>query len=182
MQRHAAIRVEVGLVLASLFGFRANPQTVEEYQVKAAYLYNFAKFVEWPPQSFASSNAPIVICILGEDPFGGSVQELLRGKTAAGRAVVVRPVADLPGAKGCHMLFVGSGTWRYSRPALRSVSGDGLLTVGEAPGFTAGGGMINFKLDAGRVRFEINVEAARQAHLQISSKLLSLAEIVRTRE
>lgn len=157
-------------------------QEIEEYQMKAAYLYNFIKFVEWPPQSFANAASPVVICVFGEDPFGGALQEAVRGKMAADRTVVVRSVTDLPGSKSCHILFVSAASWKRSRPALGTPAGGGLLTVGESPGFTANGGIIRFKLDGARLRFEVNIEAAQQARLQISSKLLSLAEIVRTRE
>jgi hypothetical protein len=176
------IRFGVALLVLSSLLSTAVGQEIEEYQVKAAYLYNFAKFVEWPAQSFPSSASPIVICILGEDPFAGSLQEAVRGKTASGRTLVVRPAADLPAAKACQILFVGFAEWRRSRLTLGSLAGNGVLTVGESPNFSASGGIINFKLDAGRVRFQINVAAARQAPVQISSKLLSLADIVNTQE
>ena len=157
-------------------------QEIEEYQVKAAYLYNFAKFVDWPAAAFASPTTPLSICILGEDPFGGGLHEVVRGKTAGGRILAVRSLSDISGARGCHVLFISAVEWKANRPVLGRLAGSGVLTVGEAPGFTTGGGIVNFKLEGRRVRFEINVDAARQAQLQISSKLLSLAEIVRPSE
>ena len=177
-----AIRLGVGLLLASVLVDRAPGQEIAEYEVKAAYLYNFAKFVDWPPHSFANSGSPIVICVLGEDPFGGALREAVHGKTVAGRRLAVREITALLGARGCHILFIGSGEWRRSHPALSNLSGSGLLTVGETAGFTASGGIIGLKLEGGRIRFQINLEAARQAPIQISSKLLSLAEIVKTQE
>ena len=176
------IRLGVVLLLASSVPVRAGGQEIEEYQMKAAYLYNFLKFVEWPAPSFANSTSPIVICVLGENPFGGTLQEAVRGNTANERTVVARPVADLAGARSCHVLFIGAATWKRDRPLLGALAGSALLTVGESPGFAASGGIISFKLDGARLRFEINVEAARQARLRISSKLLSLADIVKTRE
>ena len=150
--------------------------------MKAAYLYNFLKFVEWPAQSFANPTSPISICVLGENPFGGTLQEAVRGNTASERPVVVRPLADLAGVRSCHVLFIGAATWKRDRPPLGTLAGNALLTVGESPGFAARGGIIGFKFDGARLRFEINVEAARKARLRISSKLLSLADIVKTSE
>lgn len=176
------IRLGAGLFAAASLHFIWAGQEVEEYQVKAAYLYNFAKFVDWPAQAFISPASPISICVLGEDPFGGTLQEVVRGKTAGGRVLMVRTASDMSSARGCHVLFISAVEWKTNRPALGHLAGGGVLTVGESPGFTTGGGIVGFKLEGRRVRFEINVEAARQAQLQISSKLLSLAEIVRPRE
>src|SRR5690348_13174827 len=101
MSVYSTTRLGVAVLLgASLLG-RASGQEIEEYQMKAAYLYNFVKFVEWPAQSFASAASPIAMCVLGEDPFAGALDEVVRGKTAGGRAVVVRPVAELEGAMSC---------------------------------------------------------------------------------
>jgi len=182
MSMRITARLTIAALLASLGAVCCGGQEIEEYQMKAAYLFNFIKFVEWPPQSFASPSSPIVLCVLGEDPFGSALQEAVRGKTAGDRTVVVRPVTDLAGAKRCHIVFVSAATWNHDRPALATLAGNPLLTVGESPGFATKGGIIRFKLDGARLRFEINVEAAQQARLQISSKLLSLAEIIRTRE
>ena len=176
------IRLSAGLLAAASLPILSAGPEIEEYQVKAAYLYNFAKFVDWPAPAFASASSPISLCILGEDPFGGALQEVVRGKTAGGRTLVVRTLSDLAGARGCHVVFVSAVEWKTNRPALGRLTGSGVLTVGEVAGFTSAGGIVSFKLEGRRVRFEINVDAARQAQLQISSKLLSLAEIVRTSE
>jgi hypothetical protein len=182
MQRIAAIQLGIGFLVGISFIGGAEPPEVGEYQVKAAYLFNFSKFVEWPPKSFSSASSPIVICILGEDPFAGSLEEAIRNKTVAGRGLIVRSMAGLADGKSCHMLFVGLTEWRHSHPAIANLTGSGVLTVGETTDFTTSGGMIAFKLDAGRVRFQINLAAIRRAPVQISSKLLSLAEIVGPRE
>ena len=162
------------LVAASLGDMHASAPA-DEYQVKAAMLYNFAMFVEWPAQAFRSTTDPIVVCVLGQNPFGTALEDVVRGKTIGGRAFAVRQIHDLGGASACHILFVGS---EYK--GLRASSADlkmiGVLTVGEGDGFRAVGGIINFKLEHGRVHFEINREAAEQARLHISSKLLSLAQ------
>lgn len=167
-------------VLGIIFTADAAGQ-VAEYQVKAAFLYNFARFVEWPATSFSSPSDPIVICVLGQNPFGDSLSDVIRGKDLAGRTFAVRQVAELSPKSHCHILFVPSAAVKLFRASGGGLKGGGILTVGDTQGFTEEGGVISFKLEGGRVRFEINVGAAEQAHLNISSKLLSLAQIVRSR-
>jgi hypothetical protein len=150
-----------------------------EYQVKAAFLYNFARFVEWPATSFSSPTAPIVICILGPNPFGQALDDAIHGKMLAGRPFAVRLISDLPPKYGCQILFVNSSDRKHFRSMVGSFKGGAILAVGDSPGFIDDGGIINFKLEGDKIRFEINVEAAEQAQLSISSKLLSLAQIVR---
>jgi YfiR/HmsC-like len=142
-------------------------QSASEYQVKAAFLYNFAKFVEWPAPSFKGLNDPINICVVGQNPFGSMLEDTVRGKTLEGRAFVVRNLPDVQQAGGCHILFVSSAERRHMRSILESIKTPGVLTVGETEGFAMNGGVINFKLDEGRVRFEINLEAAAAKGLQI---------------
>ncbi|MGA2879303.1 MAG: YfiR family protein [Bryobacteraceae bacterium] len=166
----------LGLSLAA----RAHGQGIEEYQVKAAFLYNFAKFVEWPAQAFKTSQDPIVVCVLGQNPFGNALEEVIRGKSIEGRAFALRQVADAEEASVCQILFISSSEGKHFRALYPNLKPAGVLTVGETQGFAANGGVINFKLDGGHVHFEINVGAAEQAQLQISSKLLSLAQIVKT--
>lgn len=186
----AVSRLIVFTVLAVLAGWtlaRANlrgqallAQTMDEYQVKAAFLYNFAKFVEWPPEEFRTPKDPILVCVLGHNPFGSSLEDAIRGKNIDGRGLALRQVATAEQAGACQILFVSSEDEKRFHAMGRSLKHAGLLTVGEMQGFTAEGGIINFKLDGDRVRFEINVDAAEQAQLHISSKLLSLAQIVKT--
>jgi hypothetical protein len=155
-------------------------QVIDEYQVKAAFLYNFAKFVEWPPEVFKTPRDPILICVLGHNPFGGVLEEAIRGKSIEGRAFAFRQVSGAEEASACQILFVSSSDDRRFHSLAGSLKPAGILTVGEAQGFASEGGVINFKLEDGRVRFEINVDAAEHEQLHISSKLLSLAQIVKT--
>jgi len=151
----------------------------DEYQVKAAFLYNFAKFVEWPPGTFASLNDPIGICIVGVNPFGSTLETMVQGKKIGDRAFAVRRIADTQQPRGCQILFIGSAEWKRVRLLLDALKGAAILTVGETDDFTVAGGMIAFQLEGPRVRFQINLEAAEHSHLKISSKLLGLAEIVK---
>ena len=169
----------LGFLAAALFCAAAGAQAPDEYQVKAAFLYNFAKFVEWPPEAFEHPDDPIAICIVGPDPFGVLLPDTVKGKEAAGRFFVVRHVAVLKESGGCQIVFVAASERRHFSAILSRVKKCGVLTVGEADGFTAAGGVINFKLVDGRVRFEINLAEAQQRELRISSKLLSLAEVGR---
>ena len=152
---------------------------INEYQVKAFFLYNFARYVEWPSQSFKAVNDPIVICILGQNPFGSALVEAVAGKMVEGRPFVVRQISDIQAGDNCHILFVNSSERKLFRSLAGRLKGSGVLSVGETQGFTTDGGIINFKLEDGKVRFEIDVDAAGREHLHISSKLLSLAQIAK---
>jgi hypothetical protein len=165
-------------MLGTVIAAGAQPQ-LDEYQVKAAFLYNFAKFVEWPPQAFKDAADPIAVCIAGETPIQAQLESAVAGKMAGNRSFAVRKVADAQHAGGCHILFIGLAERKRIPALLAGISKWGILTVGETPEFIAAGGAVNFKLEDGKVRFEINVEAAEQERLRISSKLLSLAEIVK---
>jgi YfiR/HmsC-like len=171
----------VAVVFAGmLLAFQSNAQAMDEYAVKAAFLYNFAKFVDWPPEVFKTPKDPIVVCVLGRNPFGSSLEDVIRGKSIEGRAFVFRQVADVDQANACQILFIAAAEGKHFRSLYGISKPTGILTVGESEGFATGGGIVNLKLDAGRVRFEINVDAAEHAQLHISSKLLSLAQIVKT--
>jgi hypothetical protein len=152
---------------------------MDEYRVKAAFLYNFAKFVEWPPETFQSPTDPLVICTLGYDPYRRALEETVRDKTIQGRTFSVRQVSDVEQANTCQIFFVSASESKRAAAMLPRLKTTGVLTVGEAEGFAASGGVINFKTENGRVRFEINVTAAERAKLRISSKLLSLVQIVK---
>ena len=166
------------LALSFVLVLAAGRGQVDEYRVKAAFLYNFAKFVDWPPRSFDSPTAPISICVLGENPFGRALEEAVAGKTLGGRGFLVRPVAEVQQASQCHILFVSSSERKRLQSVLAGLRASAVLTVGDTPGFAGKGGVVNFKLEDGAVHFEINVEAAKEKNLQISSKLLRLAHLV----
>jgi hypothetical protein len=156
-----------------------------EYLIKAGFIYNFANLVQWPAATFPQPDSPIVIAIVGQDHFGTTLDRALEGKKVNGRPFVIKrlrsitellkSVADL---KECQILFVSSSEMPHLAEAIQIVKGIPVLTIGETPGFAKDGGMINLILEDNRVRFEVNVQAAKEADLNISSRLLALARIV----
>jgi len=166
--------VVVLIAIANLAG-GAEP-VAEEYQVKGAFLLNFTKFVDWPPQVFQGPGDPIAICILGQNPFGPLLDRAARETVVAKRSVSVRQVSDGQQASQCQIVFVGASERKRSRAWLEALRGKSVLTVGEFEGFLANGGVVNFKLEGERVRIEISTAAADRAGLHISAKLLSLAQ------
>lgn len=153
-----------------------------EYEVKGAFLYNFAKFVEWPTDAFPGPEAFVRICVLGQDPFGDDLAQLVEGKTVNGRRLQIVHVRDVQQAKACQILFVASSERQQIGAILQSLTRASVLTVGDTPGFAQAGGVINFVLDQDRVRFEINLKAAERARLKISARLLTVAKLVSPRE
>jgi hypothetical protein len=150
-----------------------------EYAIKAAYLYQFGRYVQWPADAYPSEITPLVIGVLGTDPFGGVLDEIARTKQIDRRPIVVRHFASMKEYTPCNILFVtASAGAEETAAAIKKTRHDPVLLVGEEPGFAEQGGMINFFLDENRIRFEINAEIARQHQLKISSKLLHLAKLV----
>jgi len=149
-----------------------------EYQVKAAYLFNFAKFVEWPTGAFRSPNSPLVICVLGLNPFGSDLEGSIAGKTVGGHRLKISNLPHGLDASSCQIVFIASSEKGQMREILQSLTGASVLTVGDTSGFTDDGGMINFVLEGDRVRFEANVDAADHAHLRLSARLLTVAKLV----
>jgi hypothetical protein len=165
---------------------RAHPQPEEagepnrEYAIKAAYLYQFGRYVQWPAKSFSGDSDPLVIGVLGVDPFGGILEEIARTKRIEGRPIAVRRFASMAEYTPCHILFVNASVSPEQKAAaIDRAQKMPVLLVGEEPGFAERGGTVNFFLDENKIRFEINIEIAKQDQLKISSKLLSLARIVR---
>jgi hypothetical protein len=148
-----------------------------EYQVKAAFLFNFAQFVDWPPAAFPSPTTPVTLCVAGEDPFGALLDRLVAGEVHDGRPFAVRRVAPAGELSGCQLLFVPRTERARAAAILARAVGPATLTVGEFPEFLAAGGMMNFFLEENKVRFEIHQSAAEQAGLRISSHLLRLARV-----
>lgn len=167
------------VLLGAALQLSAQTPAFDEYQVKAAFLYNFAKFVEWPPGTFANSTDPIGICIVGQNPFGPALEYMVQGKKVGDRAFAVRRLADTQQSGQCQILFIGAAEWKRTRALLDAVKSPGVLTVGETDNFTDLGGIITFRLDGPRVRIQVDLQTAERAKLRISSKLLSLAEIVK---
>jgi len=150
-----------------------------EYQVKAAFLFNFAKFVEWPSDNPRDADEGFVICVFDDETLAQSLDRAVSGKTVEGRVFRVLRLQSLDDTRSCRMLYLGSNDTPHLSALLKSIRTTAVLTVGNAPGFTRHGGIINFIMQDNRVRFEINPQAADRAGLRISSKLLQLATIVR---
>jgi hypothetical protein len=172
-------RLALIAVFATIVPCTAQGQTADEYQVKAAYMYNLAKFVDWPAEAFSSPSQPIVFCVAGQTPLSRPLEDALAGKVVGQRPLVFRQLADSKQAGGCKVLFMSLPDQKRQRQTLDQVKGLPVLTVGEAEDFTAEGGIVRFLLDAGRVRLEFNLDAADDAKLRVSSKLLSLGKTVR---
>jgi hypothetical protein len=175
-------RLGLSLAIALLLlagAMAAEDQTIDEYQLKAAFLFNFTKFVEWPPEVYNTPQDAIGVCILGRSSIAKALEQAVSGKLAEQRKLVIRQLSDPRQVVSCQILFVSSS----SRTRWRSILSDpkciGVLTVGETDGFISEGGVINLKNDDGKVRIQINVEAADRQKLRISSRLLSLAQIVK---
>lgn len=169
-----------GILIGLLAGFAAcaagqAPEKALEYQVKAAFLLNFTKFIDWPPTS-GDAASPIAICILGKDPFGRALDEIVQGEALNGRPLVVQRITLLPAPQSCHIVFIDSS--EKDIPKSLSSIGSGILTVGEGEKFARMGGMIAFVIEDRHVRFDINQTAAAKAGLKLSSKLLSVARSV----
>jgi hypothetical protein len=159
---------------------RAQAPPAQEYQLKAVFLFNFAQFVEWPPSAFPAPDTPLVIGVLGKDPFGSYLDEVVRGETINNHPLTVRRYRRVEDITTCHILFIGRPEQERLEPVLDSLKGRSILTVGDAESFARRGGMIRFVTDSNRIRLRINLEAAETASLKLSSKLLRPAEIVST--
>lgn len=160
----------------------AESPALSEYQIKAAFLYNFAKFVEWPAGALSERSPTLTFCVLGEDPFGADLDQTIAGKTINGKSLVTRRLKPLQEAEGCHILFISASERRRLPQIFEALQGLSLLTVGESERFARLGGIINFTLEQNKIRFEINVDAAERTGLKLSAKLLKLATIVRDRD
>ena len=149
-----------------------------EYQVKAAFLFHFAQFVEWPPGVFKDANSPVTYCTLGEDPFQGALDQSLNGKIIGGRPARIRHLKASREFHECQVLFIGTTEKKEISATLAALKGAPVLTVADADHFVNEGGVIGFCLEEKKVRFEINLNAASEAKLKLSAKLLSLAKTV----
>lgn len=149
-----------------------------EYDVKAAFLFQFSRFVEWPPESFASANAPLTICIMGRNPFGSTLHEISQGESVQAHALEVRVHEELEDLDGCHIVFVNHSAGPPASQVLAYLAGKRVLTVGDGADFTQLGGVIGFVNVDGKVRLQVNRNSAETAQLRISAKLLRVAEQV----
>jgi len=149
-----------------------------EYQVKAVFLFNFAQFVDWPPEAVADSQAPLTIGVLGENPFGDVLDATVRGERRGARSFVVRRYQRVEDIKICDILFISRPEGDRPEGVLADLKRRPILTVSDADGFAEHGGMIRFVTDRNRIRLKINLGVVQAAHLTISSKLLRVAEII----
>jgi hypothetical protein len=156
-------------------------EPASEYQVKAAFLFNFAKFVKWPERALPDGSTSFDICVLGDHTVAPAVEDTISGKTLRDKRIVVKHLADPETAKSCQILFVSRSEEADPAKILHALEGASVLTVGEADQFAEHGGIINFKTEDNKIRFEINPDAAKRANLEVSSQLLKLAIIVRDR-
>jgi hypothetical protein len=152
-----------------------------EYPLKLAFLYNFAKFVEWPSGSFRSPDGTLAICIVGHNPFSLDIENQLRSRPAGDHSVEFVVLKTTDALNACHIVFIPVTEKDQATRIVRSLTGASVLTVGESEGFAVRGGIINFTVEEGNIRFEINRRAADRAGLKISSRLLNLAKIVTER-
>jgi len=151
---------------------------LSEYQIKAAYLYYFTTFVDWPPDTFARTGGDLVIGVLGEDPFGGLLDETLRGKTVNNRRLAVRRFTSPRDARDCHLLFISSSERDRLASILKGLEGSPVLTVGDLDQFAARGGQIAFRMEDKKVRFDINAAAVERSGVKISAQLMKLGRRV----
>lgn len=167
------------LVLAMLSApapARAIAADAPDIAVKAAFLYNFVKFAEWPALPAA---APIVVCIVGDDGIAAAVAETVRGQNIGGHALEVSRSRDSTAWRGCHLLFVGDREIKQFAAAKGGIKGQPVLTVSDGKGFARAGGVIELFIEDGRMRFAINLDVMEQTGVHLSSRLLGLAKVVR---
>lgn len=177
-------RVRIGMLAVALAATLLSPGPVEgqapaEYELKAAFLYNFARFVEWPPETFGGSDAPFILGVAGDDAFGSILDQLVREKTARGRRVEVKRFRRPEQLSFCHILFVSPSVEGAFLPALERSGSHGVLIVGELESFARRGGTVALFIEDSRVKVAINAERARRAGLQVGAQLMSVARLVR---
>ncbi len=169
------VAASLGLFVCSVVSAQSD---LSEYQVKAAFLFNFTKFVEWPDGSFENPQAPIVVGIIGDDPFGDDLGRIIAGQKVQGRSLVIRRERWGDDLRRCHVLFVSLSERQHSAQILASIQPASVLTVSDMEGFAEAGGVIEFVTQENRVRFIVNLDAANQGKLRLSAKLLALARVI----
>jgi hypothetical protein len=150
----------------------------DEYRVKAAFIFHFAQLIDWPAETPPGGGSSLFLCTLGDDPFRGDLESTVEGKTIGTRVLRIRHLKRPEDIPGCGILFLGKAESAHIPTVLTELHSAPILTVGETPGFLGAGGMIDFRDESGRVRFDINLDAARAASLRVGSRLLMMAQIV----
>jgi hypothetical protein len=173
----AVVLTAVPLAAQTMAGSQSPPEEPPEYAVKAAFLLNFARFVEWPREAFSGPDSSLTICILGDDPFGQTLDRIVEGEQVQNLAVAVRRVRDIPRSGSCQVIYLSDAAVR-DRELMGGIR-PGVLTVSSSESSLENGGMIEFAIEDRRVRFDINERAASAAGLRLSSQLLRVARSVR---
>jgi len=176
--RQTALASLIALAVMGACAVRSAADASLEYRVKAAFLYNFAKFVTWPAQVFPAPDAPLVFCLAGDDPFEELLDVTTKDRKVEGRPILVRRLPADAQLAGCHLVFSSETDGARVAHVLQRAAGAGALTVGEAQDFLPQGGMIRLLVEEGKVRFDISTRSAEQAGLRVSSQLLKLARSV----
>ena len=178
--RYLAALISIAILVGAaipLSSARAKKPLLYEYRIKAAFLYNFAKFIQWPESAFIDPESPVFICILGQDPFMGALQSIA-GKTIRGRRIVISHSKNVMAVKGCHILFVAESEKSRIKHTISKFKGSPVLTVSDMDNFVKADGMIGMVRVDNKIRFQINLVSAQDSGLTISSQLLKLAQNV----
>jgi hypothetical protein len=165
------------MILIPGFHSNAETQSAREYQIKAAFLYNFAKFIQWPEKPGVGDESTFNLCVLGKDPFGETLDSL-EGTRINGRKVSIKRLSTLEEVENCQIIFVCRSEQNQLNQIIARLEGENVLTVGDMEDFARRGGVISFMMIDRKVRFDVNIDAAERAGLHISSKLLKLANFV----
>ena len=171
----AAVKHIAAVVMITMSLINVQGQKISEYQVKAAFLFNFSKFLEWPPEAMEQPNEPFVVGVLGNDPFGSYLDEIISGEKIMDHPMIVKRFNDIDEVDKCHILFINVPG--KTREVLNTLKGKSVLTVSDEEDFNGHGGIIKFYTDNDMIRLQINIDAAKAANLHISSKLLRIARI-----
>ncbi|HBA88897.1 MAG TPA: DUF4154 domain-containing protein [Geobacter sp.] len=171
----------IGAALALFPSTEPRADLPQEYQVKAAMVFNIAKYVEWPTESLAAGSSPLIVCSIGRGPFAAAL-ERYQGKTAMGHPLALRRLAPGEEPGECHVLVISGIEKRYLAGILEQARKRPVLSVSDLPDFAQAGGIIGLVEQEGKVRFEINMKTARQSRVKISSQLLKLSRILREGE
>lgn len=176
MRIRATMTFVLGWLLFAAAGSRAQESQPSEYQVKAAFIFNFAKFIDWPPVAFSDTKAPLVIGVFGDKPFCADLERAVQGKVINTRTVLVKECQTVEEAAQCQLLFIGAPAKERLPEILAGLMKTNIVTISESEGFIKAGGAINFFREGKKIRFEINDEVVKRASFKIDSKLLGLSK------
>jgi uncharacterized protein DUF4154 len=179
-QRGRQLRTVAAVLVVCAAAHLPAAESATADQIKAAYLFNFAKFVEWPAEALPQGDSVVTFCALGLSPVVDELDSVLRGKTITGHRIALRRLQSPEEIAGCHIVFLAAGASKQQQRLLKAASGHPVLLVGDSPGFAQSGGAMNFVMESGKVLFEVNTSAVEGARLKMSAKLLALARIVAT--